>query len=71
MWTAVHLEVSGTRKTKDFKELFELLNVRGSSAAGSRLENCIHIVVIVEGKAHRIQYSHVQVSFTSDLLLAF
>ena len=52
MWTAVHLGVSGTRKTKDLKELFELLNVQGSSAAGSRLENCIYIVIIVEGKAH-------------------
>ena len=52
MWTAVHLGVSGTRKTKDFKEIFELLKVRGSSAAGSRLENCIYIVLIVEGKAH-------------------
>ena len=68
------LDESATRKPKDFKafltndtnkkQLCEvLLKAWGTLAAASRLQKCTDAVIIVEGTAHRVQYSNKQVNF--------
>ena len=68
------LDGSATRRPKDFKSFLTndankkqlcevLLKVWGSSAAASRLEKFTDAVVIVDGTAHRLQYSNKQVKF--------
>ena len=68
------LDGSETRKTKDFKTFLTndankrhlcevLLKLWGRPVATSRLQKCTDTVIIVEGTAHRLQYSNKQVNF--------
>ena len=68
------LDGSETRKPKDFKTFLTndankrhlcevLLKLWGRPVATSRLQKCTDTVIIVEGTAHRLQYSNKQVKF--------
>ena len=68
------LDGSETRKPKDFKTFLTndankrhlcevLLKLWGRPVATSRLQKCTDTVIIVEGTAHRLQYSNKQVNF--------
>lgn len=67
------MEGPGTKKYKDFQELFEvLMKVWGIFTAGLRLVNCTYAVLIAEGKTliESVIQMHSSV-LLSDLPLAF